>query len=261
MATGIPGEKSAEFIVVLGSMLKSRATFNELSYRRFLREIGKVNSANSASALGLFYAVAGELDKSNAIFDEACYKYADNSVCKNHLIALGYTGQTNLLKNKSYEYADRYESKELSMIAYTYAYWFGDREGVIRYMDKHIRLLSAEEGRELAEKQKEELLSDLNDAYEASGCSEEQFEKLALIIFQVANNFDADIFRIEAGRKGNSCYVADINNKDPKTIAKMNSTLAEAVCNEPMLDDCNLIGRFSPQRQLHGDIGYGYKRQ
>lgn len=63
MATGIPGEKSAEFIVVLGSMLKSRATFNELSYRRFLREIGKVNSANSASALGLFYAVAGELDK------------------------------------------------------------------------------------------------------------------------------------------------------------------------------------------------------
>lgn len=261
MATGIPVEKSAEFIAVFGNMLKSRDTFNELSYHRFLREIRKVNSPNSASALGLFYAIAGELDKSNAIFDEAFHEYNDNSVCKNHLTALRYTGSASFLKNKSYEYADRYESKELSMMAYTYAYWFGDRNGVIRYMDKHIRLLSAGEGRDLAEKQKEELLSDLNDAYKTSGCSEEQFEKLAIIIFQVAKNFGADIFRIEACRKGKSCYVADINNKDPKTIAKMNSALAEAVCNEPVLDDCNLIGRFSPQRQLHGDIGYGYKRQ
>ncbi|EBI3645359.1 hypothetical protein D0065_08030 [Salmonella enterica] len=261
MAAGIPEEKSVELIKVFENMLKSRTTFNEFSYHRFLREIGKVSSPNSVSALGLFYAVAGDLDKSNSTFDEACHEYNHISVCFNHLMALRRTGQASLLKNKSYEYADRYESKELSVIAYTYAYWFGDREGVMRYMDRHIRLLSAKEGRELAEKQKEELLSELSDAYETSGCSEDQFERLALLIFQVAKNFDADIYRIEASKNGNSCYIADINNKDPKTIAEMNYALAEVVCSDPVLDDCNLIGRFSPQRQLHGGAGYVYKQQ
>lgn len=113
----------------------------------------------------------------------------------------------------------------------------------------------------MAEKQKEELLSELSDACETSGCSEDQFERLALLIFQIAKNFDADIYRIEASRNGNSCYIADINNKDPKTIAEMNYALAEVVCSDPVLDDCNLIGRFSPQRQLHGGAGYVYKQQ
>ncbi|ELP3688715.1 hypothetical protein QUM71_002734 [Salmonella enterica] len=113
----------------------------------------------------------------------------------------------------------------------------------------------------MAEKQKEELLSELSDAYKTSGCSEDQFERLALIIFQVAKNFDADIYRIEASKNGNSCYIADINNKDPKTIAEMNYALAETVCSVPALDDCNLISRFSPQRQLHGGAGYVYKQR
>lgn len=87
-------------------------------------------------------ATTGIRDKSNSTFDEACHEYNHISVCFNHLMALRRTGQVSLLKNKSYEYADRYESKELSVIAYTYAYWFGDREGVMRYMDRHIRLLT-----------------------------------------------------------------------------------------------------------------------
>lgn len=256
MAAGIPKEKSVEYIEVFGDMLKTGATLNELSYHRFLREITTLKSPLSATALGLLHAVAGKLDKSNAAFIEAHAEYNNVSIAYNHLVTLRLTWQDRLLKDKSYEYADLHESKRLSMMAYSLAYRFGDREGLVRYMDRHIRMLSDGEGRELANRHKDELLSELNNAYQSSNCTQEQFEKLALIISRVAKDFNAEMGLVEVSRKGSSCYVADIKNKDPKTIAEMNYVLAEAVCDEPMLDDCNLIGRFSPQRELHVGVSY-----
>lgn len=256
MAAGIPKEKSVEYIEMFGDMLKTGATLNEMSYHRFLREIGKVRSPFSATALGILHAVVGKFDKSNAVFAEACKEYNDVSIAYNHLVTLRLTWQDRLLKDKAYEYSDRHESKKLSMMAYSYAYRFGDREALLKYMDRHIRLLSNEEGRELAEKHKEELISELTEAYQSSSCTQEQFETLALIISRVAKEFNAEMGLVEVSRKGSTCYVADIKNKDPRTIAEMNYALAEAVCGEPALDDCNLIGRFSPQRELHVGVSY-----
>ncbi|ELY0891346.1 hypothetical protein L9Y56_005263 [Klebsiella pneumoniae] len=260
MAAGIPKEKSVEYIEMFAEMLSTGATLDDISYRRFLREIEQITSPFSATALGLLYAVAGKFEKSNAAFVEASKEYDDVSIPYNHLVTLRLTWQDHLLKDSSYEYADRYESKRLTSLAFSYAYRFGDRDGLVRYMDRHIRLLSNEEGRELAEKHKEELLLELDDAYCSSGCTQQQFETLALIIGRIAKEFNAELGLVEVSRRGNCCYVADIKNKDPRTIAEMNYALAEAVCDEPLLDDCNLIGRFSPQRELHVGMTYVYQQ-
>lgn len=257
MAAGIPQEKAVEFLKLFGEMLKTGDSISdEVSYRRFLRDLETINSPASVSAIGLLHAVAGHLDKANQAFESGMKDFDDISIPSNHLFMLKVTRQESLIKDVSYTYADNYVSKDMTRMAYSYAYRFGDRDGLVKYIDQHIKLLSDEEGRQLAEKHKEELLSELDDAYETSGCTQEQFELLALIISTVAKEYGADFGLIEASRNHNCSYVADIKNKDPKTIAEMNYSLAEAICMEPRLDNCNLVGRFSPERDLHTGISY-----
>ncbi|MGG5962602.1 hypothetical protein ACQSED_13000 [Salmonella enterica] len=94
----------------------------------------------------------------------------------------------------------------------------------------------------------EKSLSGVNDASETFECSAEQLERLGFAIFRVAKSFDADTGVIEVS---GICYIVDIKNKSPRTIAEMNHVLADAVCDDPVLDSCNLTARFSPQRTLH----------
>ncbi|HAK3332645.1 TPA: hypothetical protein H2A59_003151 [Salmonella enterica] len=92
------------------------------------------------------------------------------------------------------------------------------------------------------------LTEKVNDASETFECSVEQLEKLAFAISRVAKSFDADTGIIEVS---STCYIVDIKNKSPQTIAEMNHVLADAVCNDPVLDSLNLTARFSPERTLH----------
>ncbi|HEN4722027.1 TPA: hypothetical protein U5341_000877 [Yersinia enterocolitica] len=256
MAAGIPKEKAVEFIKMFGDMLRVGIPIDEMTYRRSLRDLEKDRTCSSISAIGFLHAVAGHIDKANQIFEAGLEEFDDISIPANHIFMLRMTRQDDLVKDKAYAYADRYATKEMTRIAYSYAYQFGNVSGLMRYMDQHVKLLSDEEGRELAEKHKEELLSELDDAYTTTGCTQEQFEHLAHAIAKVAKEYEANIGLIEVSRNHNGCYIADIKNKDPKTIAEMNYSLAEVVCMDPLLDDCQLIGRFSPPRDLHSGVSY-----
>ncbi|WP_065366375.1 hypothetical protein [Klebsiella michiganensis] len=256
MAAGIPKEKSVELIEMYGDMLKAGVSIDEMSYWRSLRELENDNSSASVSALGLLHATAGFIDKANQVFTDGVEKFHDASIPANHLFMLRATRNENLVKDFAYAYADKYQSKKMTVFAYSYAYRYGDKAALDRYMSQHIKLLSDEEGRLLAEKHKEELLTELDDAYVSSGCTKEQFQLLAETIAKVAKEYEANYGNIEVSKNHNCCYVVDINNKDPKTIAKMNYSLAEAVCMEPLLDNCKLIGRFSPIRELHTGVSY-----
>lgn len=111
----------------------------------------------------------------------------------------------------------------------------------------------------MAEKHKDELISELKSAYETTGCTNEQFALLSSIVFKVSQDFSADLGRFEASRNDNMAYVMEVKNKDPKSIAEMNFSLAEAICMEERLDNCKLTARFSPVRILHTGVSYDYK--
>ncbi|HDL6968771.1 TPA: hypothetical protein PXM11_001877 [Yersinia enterocolitica] len=257
MAAGIPLEKAVELLETYGEMLSSGSSINEMDYMRAAKEIGQFKTANAVSALGILHAVAGKIAKANKFFEESLESTDDAaSVAMNYCFMLQTTGQSDLLHEKTFYFAEKFQTKLLTKIAYSTAYRFGDREALERFMDMHIKLLSEDEGRDMAVKHKIELVNELDDAYKTSGCTKEQFYLLAKIVHDISNEFGASNGRFEVSKNSNNCYVVDILNKDPKSIAEMNYALAERICMEDRLDDCELIARFSPVRELHTGVSY-----
>lgn len=260
MTAGIPLEKSVELLETYGDMLYRGVSINDMDYMRSARELEKYHTANSISALGILHAIAGRVSKANQLFESSVFSIDEtDSIAINYCFVLQETGQFVLLRSKVYEYADRYNNKKLTAMAYSNAYRFGDRNSLEKYMDMHIKLLSEEEGRGMAEQHKLELLSEVDDAYRSSGCTNEQFALIAALTMNVSKDFSATLGRCEVSRNNNNCYVVDVTNKEPKTIASMNYELAERICSEEILDNCELIARFSPVRELHKGVSYGYR--
>lgn len=257
MAALIPQEKSAELIRTYGDMLQLGISISEMDYMRGVRELEKLDSVNSCSALGFLHAIAGKSNKANSVFERGLITHNDDSLAVNYCYMLDKTSQYDLLGEVVYLMANRFETKGFTKMAYSYAYRFGDREALVEYMDKHIRLLSDAEGRDKAEKHKHELLSELNDAYENTRCTKKQLQLISKITHAVINKHGAKAGRIEVSRNGSKSYVIDIMDKDANSIADMNFCLANAICAEDELDGCELTARFSPFRDLHTGVSYG----
>lgn len=257
MAALVPQEKSAELIRTYGDMLQLGISISEMDHMRGVRELEKMSSANSCSALGFLHAIAGKTQLANSVFERGLVAHNDHSLAINYCYMLDKTCQYDLLSDVVYSMARRFESKKFTRMAYAYAYRFGDREALKEFMDKHIKLLSDAEGRDMAEKHKFELLSELNDAYENAHCTQKQVQLIAKITHSVIAEHGAKSGRIEVSKNGSKSYVVDIMDKDATTIAEMNFALATAICAEDELDDCELTARFSPFRDLHTGVSYG----
>ncbi|MDK9356745.1 hypothetical protein [Lelliottia wanjuensis] len=256
MAAGVPQEKAVEQLQMYAEMLRSGISILELDYRRGMRELEGIRTVNAISALGILHAVAGHEERAIAHFEDALLGIDDIVLAHNFMFVLKLTNNNELILDYAYDLADRFGGKQLTNLAYSTAYRFGDIEKTIKYIDQHNRLLSEEEGRAMAEKHKLELISELEDAYRTSGCSSEQFELLARVVGRVLKSYSAETGLFEVSRNGNSSYVVDILNKSPVEIAEMNFYLAEEICAEPDLDDCRLTARFSVERELHTGVSY-----
>lgn len=257
MAALVPQEKSVELIGTYGDMLQLGISIGDMDYMRGVRELEKLSSANSCSALGFLHAIAGKIQKANSVFERGLVAYNDDSLAINYCYMLDKTSQYELLGEIVYSMAKRFETKDFTKMAYSYAYRFGDRKALNDFMDKHIKLLSDAEGRDMAEKHKHELLSELNDAYENAQCTQKQLQLIAKITHSVIREHRAKAGRIEVSKNGSRSYVIDIMDKDAFSISQMNFDLAAAICAEDDLDGCALTARFSPFRDLHSGVSYG----
>jgi tetratricopeptide (TPR) repeat protein len=255
MAARVPKEKAIELIELYGGMLKAGHTMDEMAYWRAVRELSGTETANSISALGFVHALVGNVDKAIEVFEKGL-ELKDIAVANNYCFTLRQINNFSLLRDKSYVLAETYGTKELTEQAFSSAYRFGDREKLIYFFDKHIKLLSEQEGRIMAEKHKKELLIELDDAFNTSKCTKKEFDLLTNIVWSVVERNKAKVGYVELSKKNNKCYVVDIINKNPKEIALMNIELAKDVCMESGLDECDLIARYSPQRELHSGVSY-----
>lgn len=256
MAAGVPQEKAVEQLQMYAEMLRSGISILELDYRRGMRELEGIRTVNAISALGILHAVAGRVERSIAHFEAALLEFDDIVLAHNFMFVIKYTNNNELLLDYAYPLADRFGGKQLTNLAYSTAYRFGDIANTAKFFELHNKLLTDEEGRAMAEKHKAELISELEDAYRSSGCSPEQFELLARVVGRVIKTYSAQPGLFEVSRNGNSSYVVDILNKSPVEIAEMNFYLAEEICAEPNLDDCRLTARFSIERELHTGVSY-----
>lgn len=256
MAAGVPQEKATQFLELYGNMLLEGIAIDEFSYKRGVRELERQNTSTSVSALGFLHGLYGDTERAVAVF-ETVDLLRDVVAATNFCFMLRHTGCVNRLHEYAFKLADAHQTKALTVGAYSMAYRYGDRARLEHYFDMHIKLLSEDENRSDAEIHKQELLSELDNIYSASGCSRSQFELLAKVIWTITEKHHLSSGTVELSSGVGNCYVVDIANKTPEYLASLNWELAEAICSQDALDDCEIVARFSPSRQLHVGVSYG----
>ncbi|WP_241603823.1 hypothetical protein [Rosenbergiella nectarea] len=157
-----------------------------------------------------------------------------------------------------YNLSEQFASKELSYRAGGTAFLMGRISLCKTHLQKHASMLSEEEGRATAEAFMNEMIDDMNEAYKASGCTLDQYSTLAITMFNIAEEFGYE--RISAGVSGRhgGSYTVELPDANPATIAEMNDVLADTIATIDLLDDCNLVARFSVERSHVNGVAYDY---
>lgn len=253
MAAGIPLEKAQEYVEEFNALLLEQEGLNPFTEKKIREELSAAPTPATNIALSYLDAITGKIE-SALRYLRVSLEVNDITLAMHYHRVLQNTFNYNELRDVCIPLANKYRTKLFSHNAYSWAYRYGEREQLEMYMEKHIRLLSESEGRSNAMKHKEELLAEMDNFYSATQCSKEQFQTLASIVWALLSEYKAKTGFVQLS--GSGCYVVDIKNLEPKSIAKMNFDLADRVCAEPKLDDCSLLARFSSPRQLHTGVSY-----
>lgn len=255
MAAGIPIEKAEKYIDDFNALLVEKVRIDPFTERSRRAELLASPTPLTNLTLSYLDAVSGKTDDALGYLRLAL-KVNDFTLARHYNHILIHLNRYDELRKVTYDLASKYPSKIFSYNAYSWAYRYGEREQLVHFIDEHIKLLSDAEGRENAMKHKEELLSEMDSVYQASKCSKDQFQLLASIIWNVLSDHKADSGFVQLSGRGSGCYIVDIKNLDPKSIAKMNFELADRVCADSRLDDCDLVARFTSPRELHTGVSY-----
>ncbi|HEG2053466.1 TPA: hypothetical protein SCS19_003424 [Enterobacter kobei] len=253
MAAGIPLEKAKEYVEQFNALLLDQEGLDPFTEKKIREELSASPTPVTNIALSYLDAITGKID-SALRYLRVSLDVNDVSLAMHYHHILLNTFSYNELKEVCVPLANKYRTKIFSHNAYSWAYRYGEREQLDFYMEQHIKLLSEEEGRSNAMKHKEELLAEMDNFYNATQCSKEQFQTLASIIWGLMSDYKAMAGFVQLSESG--CYVVDIKNLEPKAIAKMNFDLADRVCAESKLDDCSMLARFTSPRQLHTGVSY-----
>lgn len=255
MAAGIPLEKAKEHLENLNSLLLEQKTIDPFTARKIRDELSSSETELTNVALSYLDALTGKMSSALSYLRLSLDVNDVNLAYHYHHILIN-TFNYQELRETSYDLARKYQSKLFSYNAYSWAYRYGERDELDFFINEHIKLLSEGEGRSAAMKHKEELLSEMDEFFKVSKCSKEQLRILADSIWSLMSEYKATSGFVHLSGKGGGCYVVDIKNLDPKTIARMNFDLADRICADTRMDDCTLLARFSAPRTLHTGVSY-----
>ncbi|CNH78022.1 MULTISPECIES: hypothetical protein [Yersinia] len=241
----------------LSSKWNANQKLDDISFIIIKNELSEDKSLQAVSTLALAYATYSKLDKAIELLEESL-PHGDANYATLYCSILYRQVNTRKLNRVIYELANNFDTKWLTYHAAGVAYAFGKISLCNEFLDKHIRLLSNDEGREAAMKYKDEVLSDMASAYEKSGCTSEQYELIGSIVEKIKSQHEVPSAKIEVSGDGGGSYVVDIDTDDVGMIVKMNKQLAEAICMDERLDNCNLIARFTPDRHKKPGVSYVY---
>lgn len=253
MAAGIPLEKAQDYVKQFNALLLDQEGIDPFTEKKIRDELSASPTPATNIALSYLDAITGKLESAKRYL-RVSLEVNDVSLAMHYHHILLNTFSYNELREVSVPLAKKYGTKLFSHNAYSWGYRFGEREQLEFYMEEHIKLLSESEGRSNAMKHKEELLAEMDNFYNVTQCSKEQFQTLASIIWTLLSEYKAMTGFVHLS--GSGCYVVDVKNLEPKAIAKMNFDLADRVCAEARLEDCSLLARFTSPRQLHTGVSY-----
>ncbi len=252
-----PRLKADERFQELSKIYVKNESISEWDFHAIERELKDDKSIAGVSALSLAYATYDRLEDAASCLEDYL-PYGDAGLATLYFSFLFRSQRLAKINQEIFSFADKFQTKWFTASAASIAYTFGSISLCGDFMNKHIKLLSSEEGREKAMQHKEDLLNDMISAYDASGCSNEQYRLIAELSHKILREFNVQSSKLEISGKGGGSYVVEVKSDSAQEIVKMNRCLAEAICMEDRLDNCKLIARFSPDRNLKPEIAYAY---
>lgn len=252
-----PKLKVDEYLLKLSEKFNAWEAIDDDKFNKIINDLKYDFSVRAIATKAMANAVHSNI-KQAIVLMERCLNGADASFVGLYCAFLNRDGQIEKERDTIYDAANKYPNKSLKYSAVDMAYCLGNLSLCGELMDKHIRLLSDEEGRQSAMKHKDDLLHELRYAYEESQCSPKQFELIGIIIKKIMSRYAFSKSTIEISGRDGGDYVIDLLDTGVDTIAEMNGVLAQEICADERLDNCRLIARFSPDRNLKPMVSYFY---
>lgn len=252
-----PKLKAEEQLNSMLDYIRNEQQLDAWTFRDIEKEYGHSNSVAAKTIIALALIAKGELDAGLHHLEEVL-PHGDVSIARLFCNMYERFSRLETLEQYIFSLADKYATKWFTYKAASVAYLVGRISLCGEYMNRHIKMLSEEENRDIAEKFMQEALDDLHAAYEASGCSAEQFRQIGFAVSRVLSKFPFSGCRADINGNSGGCYTIQVIGAPPKQIAEMNMVLAEEICSIELLDECDLIARFSVERSVNMGANYAY---
>ncbi|ENZ8703408.1 hypothetical protein ACU611_03150 [Klebsiella aerogenes] len=252
-----PKLKAEERFEQLISVINSGEPLDLWTYREVVAEYGDKRTSGASTLVALASIAKGDVSEGVTMLEDIL-PHADVHFAR---IFCRILERFSLLEKSDYyiyALADKYPTKWLTYKAGGVAYLVGKLSKCADYFDRHNKMLSQEEGREDAEIFRQEVIDDMDSAYKASGCSSEQYMQVALAVHRVMAQFPSAEYRANISGASGGSYIVEVINAPPGQVAEMNMQLADEICSVDLLDDCNLIARFSVERKNAKGSSYAY---
>ncbi|WP_025122476.1 MULTISPECIES: hypothetical protein [unclassified Serratia (in: enterobacteria)] len=253
-----PAKKSAELITRFGQMLENREPIDEFTYRSVLKNFQYSTDPNDVCAVGFAYALNGEDDLAYQHFSKHI-DLGSLTIATNFAAFLFKRFHYNKMNEVIFALSDRFGGRMLTVLAGTEAYRIGSIDLVEKHLTRHIAILNDGDDRDGARLYMKELVSGLNECYEAKVCTPAQLKCLGKLTNDILEKHKIVPGSVNIYPSYGGDYLVETQNIEPKKIVELNFELAELVCGLPEMDDCEMVARFTSQRvNVKGDT-YDYK--
>lgn len=249
--------KAEERISDLLNQIYSDEPLDLWSFRDLEAEFGKLQTSLNKAVMGLAYVAKGDVNLGLTLLKELI-PHGDAMFARIYCRLLERFSRLDELDEIIYSLADKYQTKWFCYKAGGIAYLVGRLSKCSEYLEKHYKMLSAEEQRDTAENFRQEAVDDMDAAYKASGCTAEQYRQVGLAVSRVLAAFPPAKYRTNISGASGGSYLVEILDATPEQVSIMNMKLADEICSVDLLDNCNLIARFSVERPLAKGIDYAY---
>lgn len=252
----IPKLKAEECYDNLLDIIERNETLDLWTFRGVLADYDNNKSVLGRLVVGMAYIAKGQHDTGFEIIEQL--QNTSDEIAQLYCKLLSKFVRLEQLDKCIYQLAERFPGKWFSYKAGGTAYLTGRLSLCSEFFGKHVKMLSEEEDREKAELFREEAIEDMDSAYKASGCSSEQYREIGYAVGRVIAAFSLATFKASISGAHGGSYIVELLNVTPSQVAQMNMMLADEICSIDLLDDCNLIARFSVERPDGKGATYAY---
>lgn len=249
--------KSSDYLAMFSTSFYDKVKISEITYRRALKELDNDLSANAVSAVGFAHAAFGNAKKADEWFSSFLMEN-NSTITNNYCLFLLRSCMYKRLNEMALNFFKDFNETWLTLIAAEHVYSLGRIQQYKEIMHHCANSIQNKEKKERVISMMNIHVEKLEAAYSISGCSAEQLEKITSYALGVLeqNSVSLKYIDISSATVGDTSYIIDIKTENPILVSSLNSQLANAICGDNMLDECDIIAFYTNGRIAKDAVHY-----